>query len=179
MRLAQAAIVADPARTGSYVALGDIYAAAGQPDYARSYYDAALDIDPADAAAQKALSRRCNRDHPETTARSSTMSVLVLDFGSQVTQLIARRVREAGVYCEIVPFNKAEEALAKKPHAIILSGGPRSVYEENAPRAPQARVRGGRAGAGHLLWRDDHVARSWAARSKAAITRNSAAPTFM
>src|ERR1051325_1315232 len=66
------------------------------------------------------------------------MSVLVLDFGSQVTQLIARRVREAGVYCEIVPFNKADEALAKKPRAIILSGGPRSVYEENAPRAPQA-----------------------------------------
>jgi len=66
------------------------------------------------------------------------MSVLVLDFGSQVTQLIARRVREAGVYCEIVPFNKAEEALAKKPRAVILSGGPCSVYEENAPRAPQA-----------------------------------------
>ena len=66
------------------------------------------------------------------------MSVLVLDFGSQVTQLIARRVREAGVYCEIVPFNKAEEALAKKPKAIILSGGPRSVYEDNSPRAPQS-----------------------------------------
>src|SRR3984885_6494817 len=66
------------------------------------------------------------------------MTVLVLDFGSQVTQLIARRVREAGVYCEIVPFNKAHEALAKKPRAIILSGGPASVYEENAPRAPQA-----------------------------------------
>ena len=65
------------------------------------------------------------------------MSVLVLDFGSQVTQLIARRVREAGVYCEIVPYNKADEALAKKPRAIILSGGPASVYEENAPRAPQ------------------------------------------
>jgi len=66
------------------------------------------------------------------------MSVLVLDFGSQVTQLIARRVREAGIYCEIVPYNKADEALAKKPRAIILSGGPASVYEENAPRAPQA-----------------------------------------
>jgi len=66
------------------------------------------------------------------------MSVLVLDFGSQVTQLIARRVREAGVYCEIVPYNKADEALAKRPRAIILSGGPRSVYEEGAPRAPQA-----------------------------------------
>ena len=66
------------------------------------------------------------------------MSGLVLDFGSQVTQLIARRVREAGVYCEIVPFNKAEEALAKKPRAIILSGGPASAMEEGAPRAPQA-----------------------------------------
>jgi GMP synthase (glutamine-hydrolysing) len=67
-----------------------------------------------------------------------TPPVLVIDFGSQVTQLIARRVREAGVYCEIVPFNKAEEALAKgKPKAIILSGGPASVAEDHTPRAPQ------------------------------------------
>jgi GMP synthase (glutamine-hydrolysing) len=66
------------------------------------------------------------------------MSVLVIDFGSQVTQLIARRVREAGVYCEIVPFNKAEAHLSKKPQAIILSGGPASAYEAGSPRAPQA-----------------------------------------
>ena len=66
------------------------------------------------------------------------MTVLVLDFGSQVTQLIARRVREAGVYCEIVPYNKADEALAKKPRAIILSGGPASVTESDTPRAPQS-----------------------------------------
>ena len=66
------------------------------------------------------------------------MSVLVLDFGSQVTQLIARRVREAGVYCEIVPYNKADEALAKHPRAIILSGGPASVTESDSPRAPKA-----------------------------------------
>jgi GMP synthase (glutamine-hydrolysing) len=64
--------------------------------------------------------------------------VLVLDFGSQVTQLIARRVREIGVYCEIVPFNKADAALAEKPQAIILSGGPMSVHEEGSPRAPDS-----------------------------------------
>jgi GMP synthase (glutamine-hydrolysing) len=63
---------------------------------------------------------------------------LVIDFGSQVTQLIARRVREAGVYCEIVPYNKAEAALAKRPRAIILSGGPASVTESDTPRAPDA-----------------------------------------
>ncbi len=64
--------------------------------------------------------------------------VLVIDFGSQVTQLIARRVREAGVYCEIVPYNKAKEALkAPLPRAVILSGGPASVTESDTPRAPQ------------------------------------------
>ncbi len=65
--------------------------------------------------------------------------VLIVDFGSQVTQLIARRVREAGVYCEIAPFQKAEAAFAElKPKAVILSGGPASVLEEGSPRAPQA-----------------------------------------
>lgn len=60
--------------------------------------------------------------------------ILILDFGSQYTQLIARRIREEGVYSEIVPFFEAEKAIAeKKPVAIVLSGGPRSVYEENAP----------------------------------------------
>ncbi len=63
--------------------------------------------------------------------------VLVIDFGSQVTQLIARRVREAGVYCEIVPYNKAEAALDPPPKAIILSGGPASVTESDTPRSPQ------------------------------------------
>jgi GMP synthase (glutamine-hydrolysing) len=64
--------------------------------------------------------------------------VLILDFGSQVTQLIARRVREAGVYCEIFPYNVAPERItAFAPKAIILSGGPASVPDGNSPRAPQ------------------------------------------
>jgi GMP synthase (glutamine-hydrolysing) len=64
-------------------------------------------------------------------------SILILDFGSQVTQLIARRVRENGVYCEIYPFNKADEAInSLQPAAIILSGGPASVTAEDGPRAP-------------------------------------------
>jgi GMP synthase (glutamine-hydrolysing) len=64
-------------------------------------------------------------------------SVLIVDFGSQVTQLIARRVREAGVYSEIVPFIRADEALERiGPKGIILSGGPSSVTFEDSPRAP-------------------------------------------
>ena len=69
---------------------------------------------------------------------SQTDKILIIDFGSQVTQLIARRVRETGVYCEIVPFNSASHAFAEmQPKAIILSGGPASVIDEGSPRAPQ------------------------------------------
>lgn len=65
-------------------------------------------------------------------------NILIIDFGSQVTQLIARRVREAGVYCEIVPFNKADEVLDTFGAAgVILSGGPASVTHEDTPRAPK------------------------------------------
>ncbi|HLN83458.1 MAG TPA: glutamine-hydrolyzing GMP synthase, partial [Candidatus Binatia bacterium] len=61
--------------------------------------------------------------------------ILVLDFGSQYTQLIARRVRESNVYCEIHPFNIALETIRQlDPQGIILSGGPASVYQENAPK---------------------------------------------
>ncbi len=69
--------------------------------------------------------------HPDT--------VLIIDFGSQVTQLIARRVREAGVYSEIVPFQLAEEAFSRlAPKAVILSGSPASTVDIGSPRAPQA-----------------------------------------
>lgn len=66
---------------------------------------------------------------------SEKQYTLILDYGSQYTQLIARRVREAGVYSEIHPFNKATEAIKKAfPSAIILSGGPASVYDQEAPK---------------------------------------------
>src|SRR6187401_1812456 len=79
---------------------------------------------------------------PKTASTPSVASahdkILIVDFGSQVTQLIARRVREEGVYSEIVPFQKAEAAFKEmKPKAVILSGGPESVHEEGSPRAPQ------------------------------------------
>ena len=65
---------------------------------------------------------------------------LIIDFGSQVTQLIARRLRESGVYCEIHPFNKVDDAFlsAYDPQAVILSGGPASVTWDESPRAPDA-----------------------------------------
>jgi GMP synthase (glutamine-hydrolysing) len=70
--------------------------------------------------------------------------VLIVDFGSQVTQLIARRVREERVYCEIVPFQKAAEAFATmRPKAVILSGGPASVVENDAPLPPSEFYRAG------------------------------------
>ena len=65
--------------------------------------------------------------------------ILILDFGSQYTQLIARRVREAGVYCELHPYDMTDAALrAFNPRGIVLSGGPESVTLASAPRAPQA-----------------------------------------
>src|SRR3546814_8884059 len=68
-------------------------------------------------------------------------SILIIDFGSQVTQLIARRVREAGVYSAIVPFSAAEAALERmKPKGVILSGSPASVPASGSPRAQIGRA---------------------------------------
>ena len=65
--------------------------------------------------------------------------VLVVDYGAQYAQLIARRVREAGIYSEIVPHSMStEKMLAKNPAAIVLSGGPSSVYADGAPKGDKA-----------------------------------------
>lgn len=79
---------------------------------------------------------------PDTASLTDT--ILIVDFGSQVTQLIARRIRETGVYCEIHPFNKADEAFAAlRPKGVIFSGGPASVTDEGSPRAPQSIIDSG------------------------------------
>src|ERR1700757_936663 len=76
--------------------------------------------------------RKLNDAHPMTNR------ILILDFGSQFTQLIARRIREAGVYCEIMPYNVDPARIAEfAPRGIIFSGGPASVIEAGTPRAPQ------------------------------------------
>ncbi|HHX90553.1 MAG TPA: glutamine-hydrolyzing GMP synthase [Paracoccus sp.] len=66
--------------------------------------------------------------------------LLIIDFGSQVTQLIARRLRELNVYCEIHPFNRIDDAFLREfaPRAVIFSGGPASVFSEGAPMPPQS-----------------------------------------
>ncbi|HEX8256884.1 MAG TPA: glutamine-hydrolyzing GMP synthase [Allosphingosinicella sp.] len=80
----------------------------------------------------------------QTPASPAADTILIVDFGSQVTQLIARRVREAGVYSEIAPFNAAAEAFERlKPKGIIFSGGPSSVTWEDSPRAPQQLLEAG------------------------------------
>ena len=70
--------------------------------------------------------------------------LLILDFGSQVTQLIARRIREIGVYCELWPWDVTEEQIKEfHPDGIILSGSPESVTEPGSPRAPEYVFRAG------------------------------------
>src|SRR5205809_2260681 len=96
-----------------------------------------------DAKPAYAMTSRIGSRQPRALALEPAMAshdkILIIDFGSQVTQLIARRVREEKVYCEIAPFQKAEATLhALKPKGIILSGGPASVLEKDAPLPPAA-----------------------------------------
>ncbi len=78
--------------------------------------------------------------------------VVVIDFGAQYAQLIARRVREARVYSEILPHTASvAEIMAKRPKAIILSGGPQSVYADGAPQVDPGLFRCRAAGLRHLL----------------------------
>lgn len=87
-----------------------------------------------------------------TSAAAAPDTVLVVDFGAQYAQLIARRVREARVYSEIVPSTMpVAEMLAKNPAAIILSGGPSSVYAEGAPRLDRAIFEAGCPRLRHVL----------------------------
>ena len=115
-------------------------------------------------------------------------TVLVVDFGAQYAQLIARRVREARVYSEIVRHDTpAAELLARRPKGIILSGGPESVYAEWAPAVDPALYDAGRAHPGHLLRRPaPHPAarrRRWRAPAAASTgarrsTRSATSPLF-
>ncbi len=81
---------------------------------------------------------------PAGAAPPDLDTVLVIDFGAQYAQLIARRIREARVYSEVVPHTTpVEELLARRPKALVLSGGPSSVYAEDAPRVDPATFEGG------------------------------------
>ncbi len=81
----------------------------------------------------------------------------ILDFGCNIVSLIARRVREAGVYSEMYAFDMSEEDISTfNPNGIILSGGPESVHEEGSPRAPEV-VLTWCTSFGYLLWLTNHV----------------------
>ena len=98
--------------------------------------------------------------------------ILILDFGSQYTQLIARRVREAQVYCEIHPYDVSEQFIRDfGASGMILSGSQcRYTEDDDAARAAGG-VRAGRAGAGHLLRHADHGRHNSAARSRPGKVR--------
>ncbi len=105
-------------------------------------------------------------------------SILIVDFGSQVTQLIARRVREAGVYSEIAPFTAAADAFARmKPSGVILSGSPASVLEQGSPRVPPAIFDAGVPVLGICYGQQVMMHQLGGQRGRWAILASSAAPS--
>ncbi len=90
-------------------------------------------------------------------------AIAVLDFGSQYAQLIARRVREAHVYCELFPWNTSQDkVMSLKPKGFILSGGPASVYDPEAPYIPAYILESWSAYTRNLLWdASTHIYLGW------------------
>ena len=108
-----------------------------EPDSIASRRVAASDDLEVSAYLEIARQRGGQEPRPQPATKSQQESILVVDFGSQYSRLIARRVREAKVYCELVPHDSTWESVAPlNPKGIILSGGPASVYEPGAPMAP-------------------------------------------
>src|ERR1700684_4267651 len=106
-----------------------------------------------------------------TSVASAHDKILIVDFGSQVTQLIARRVREEGVYSEIVPFQKAELAFREmQPKAVILSGGPASVLDKDAPAAPMSILNAGIPVLG-ICYGEQTMAQQLGGKVEAGLTR--------
>ena len=110
---------------------------------------------PRSEPGQDAGSEACSaRERPRTQPgdAQSDESVVVLDYGGQYAQLIARRVRECGVFSELLPYHAgAKEVARRQPKGVILSGGPESVYSTGGPGARARTARAGSSGAGHLL----------------------------
>ena len=106
----------------------------------------------------------------------SNETIIVLDFGAQYAQLIARKVRACRVYCEILPHDAPlEEILSRNPKGVIFSGGPSSVYEVEAPQCADGLFHCGRANSGHLLRPSGHgpyAGRQGHARRQARVRQN-------
>ena len=136
--------------------------------YDAAYLKFAVDLKAPLVTLRPCAAMRPPQRHHTPTPRGSDLTmqhdkILILDFGSQVTQLIARRVREAHVYCEVHPCDVSDDWVARVRSdgalkGVILSGSHASVYEDDDRQGAAGGVRAGRAGAGHLLRHADHGA---------------------
>src|SRR5437763_9224885 len=110
----------------------------------RAVVDSALTNVPEGAGSSVRISAVEDATTATVSAPPARATVLILDFGSQYSQLIARRVREANVYCELVPGTTPWSELSPRhPSALILSGGPASVYEAGAPQVDPDALKAG------------------------------------